>query len=264
MSNRKILKAYVRYDATGTLVPGSLVLRDSKPKVNKALQVSDTYECCEPTPSTTTTTSTTATPLSPFCFALFPDDFNPGIPSALFSPTGGTTNGRPTYSAGPGVTMSVATDGTYYYWEYLDSGSPVINISATSYYSTAAEVEAFPWLATWGDLVIISEGPCPTYPSELCVTSEYLPGEAGTYTIDSLLFNGFPSWIGPGGKYIVFQNFNMSGGSGYGWELVNGANFFWGPSYPTPAGVEENPTLVTTWSFNGNFPTDVVVTAGPC
>ena len=50
-NSRKILKAYVRYDGTGTLIPGSLTLRNNKPRVKKALQVSPTYECCNPIPS---------------------------------------------------------------------------------------------------------------------------------------------------------------------------------------------------------------------
>lgn len=54
MSNRKDLKAFVRYDGTGRIIPGSLILQRSKPKVGDWKQI-DAYECCNPTTSSTTT-----------------------------------------------------------------------------------------------------------------------------------------------------------------------------------------------------------------
>lgn len=72
MSNRKDLKAFVRYDGTGRVIPGSLILQRSKPKVGDWKQI-DAYECCNPTTTSTTTTAaatttstTTATPVSDF------------------------------------------------------------------------------------------------------------------------------------------------------------------------------------------------------
>lgn len=59
--NRKDLKAFVRYDGSGRVIAGSLVLRRSMPKVGKWKEI-PTYECCEPTTTTTTTTSTTVAP----------------------------------------------------------------------------------------------------------------------------------------------------------------------------------------------------------
>ncbi len=52
------LKAYVRFDGTGRVIPGSLILQRSKPKVGNWQEI-DATECCGyvPTPSTTTTTS---------------------------------------------------------------------------------------------------------------------------------------------------------------------------------------------------------------
>lgn len=43
--NKRDLKAYARFDGTGRIVPGSLVLRRSKPKVGKWHEV-EAYECC--------------------------------------------------------------------------------------------------------------------------------------------------------------------------------------------------------------------------
>lgn len=47
MSNRKDLKAFVRYDGSGRIIPGSLILQRSKPKVGDWKQI-DAYECCNP------------------------------------------------------------------------------------------------------------------------------------------------------------------------------------------------------------------------
>lgn len=46
-SNKKDLKAYVRYDGTGRVIAGSLILQRSKPKVGNWEQIG-AYECCDP------------------------------------------------------------------------------------------------------------------------------------------------------------------------------------------------------------------------
>ena len=53
--NKRDLKAYARFDGSGRIVPGSLVLRRNKPKVGKWKEII-TYECCNYTTTTTTTT----------------------------------------------------------------------------------------------------------------------------------------------------------------------------------------------------------------
>jgi len=55
--DKRPLKAYVRFDGTGRIVPSSLILRRKKPKVGKWVEI-PAYECC----NETTTTTTTATP----------------------------------------------------------------------------------------------------------------------------------------------------------------------------------------------------------
>ena len=52
-SNKKDLRAYVRFDGSGRVVAGSLVLRRKKPKVGKWMEI-QTYECCDTTNTTTT------------------------------------------------------------------------------------------------------------------------------------------------------------------------------------------------------------------
>jgi len=54
-SNKRDLRAYVRFDGSGRVVAGSLVLRRKKPKVGKWMEI-QTYECCDDTTTTTTTT----------------------------------------------------------------------------------------------------------------------------------------------------------------------------------------------------------------
>ena len=60
-SNNK-LKAYVRFDGSGRIIAGSLILQRFKPKVGNWQEI-DANECCNPTTTTTTssTTSTTST-----------------------------------------------------------------------------------------------------------------------------------------------------------------------------------------------------------
>ena len=54
------LKAYVRYDGTGRVIAGSLILQRFKPKVGNWQEI-DANECCNYIPPTTTTTSTSST-----------------------------------------------------------------------------------------------------------------------------------------------------------------------------------------------------------
>jgi len=54
------LKAYVRYDGTGRVIAGSLILQRFKPQVGNWQEI-DANECCNYVPTTTTTTSSTST-----------------------------------------------------------------------------------------------------------------------------------------------------------------------------------------------------------
>lgn len=48
-SNKKDLKAFVRFDGTGRVIPSSVILARTMPKVGNWRQIK-TYECCEPMP----------------------------------------------------------------------------------------------------------------------------------------------------------------------------------------------------------------------
>ena len=60
MATNNKLKAYVRYDGTGRVIAGSLILQRFKPKVGNWQEI-DAYECCNPTTTTTTTVPATTT-----------------------------------------------------------------------------------------------------------------------------------------------------------------------------------------------------------
>ena len=65
--NSRPLKAFVRFDGSGRIVAGSLILRKNKPKVGKWKEI-PAYECCNYVPTTTTTSTaapTTSTTTSP-------------------------------------------------------------------------------------------------------------------------------------------------------------------------------------------------------
>lgn len=60
MANNNKLKAYVRYDGTGRVISGSLILQSFKPQVGNWVEI-DANECCNPTTTTTTTTEAPVT-----------------------------------------------------------------------------------------------------------------------------------------------------------------------------------------------------------
>ena len=69
MSNQRLLKAYLRYDDTGRISPGSLVLRGNMPKGRGWVEV-PAYECCNPSVTITRTISAWENP-GEVCFEGF-------------------------------------------------------------------------------------------------------------------------------------------------------------------------------------------------
>lgn len=70
MANQNKLKAYVRYDGTGRVISGSLILQSFKPKVGNWVEI-DANECCQQTTTTTTTTATPTTTTTTTTAAVF-------------------------------------------------------------------------------------------------------------------------------------------------------------------------------------------------
>jgi hypothetical protein len=60
MATNNKLKAYVRFDGTGRVIAGSLILQRFKPKVGNWKEI-PANECCNYVPTTTTTTTVRAT-----------------------------------------------------------------------------------------------------------------------------------------------------------------------------------------------------------
>jgi hypothetical protein len=56
MALQNKLKAFVRFDGSGRVIPSSLILQKSKPKVGDWKEINAT-QCCNDTPTTTTTTT---------------------------------------------------------------------------------------------------------------------------------------------------------------------------------------------------------------
>ena len=62
-SNQRDLKAFVRFDGSGRVVAGSLILRKKKPKVGRWQEI-PAYECCNNIPTVLTDTIPGTFPLS--------------------------------------------------------------------------------------------------------------------------------------------------------------------------------------------------------
>ena len=60
--NKRDLKAYVRYDGSGRVVAGSLILRRQKPKVGRWKEIQG-YECCNPNTTLTYVDPTLVDPI---------------------------------------------------------------------------------------------------------------------------------------------------------------------------------------------------------
>ena len=91
MALQNKLKAFVRFDGSGRVIPSSLILQKSKPKVGNWKEINAT-ECCNGTTTTTTTSPSSTTTTS----------------------TSNTTTTTTTYS------------GTYYNAGYLNDGKNVV------------------------------------------------------------------------------------------------------------------------------------------
>jgi hypothetical protein len=84
MSNKRDLKAFVRYDGSGRVVAGSLILRKQKPKVGKWTEVQG-YECCN---DVTLTFDVTDPAITDVTLRLF---CNTTLIHNLFTPSDSTT-----------------------------------------------------------------------------------------------------------------------------------------------------------------------------
>lgn len=99
--NKRTLKAYVRYDGTGRIIPGSLVLRTRKPAIGNWREI-PTYECCTNSVLTTTVAATIANfKVRIYC--------SQGLTDEMLGTTGWTASAGWTGSFGAGYTHTTGT-----------------------------------------------------------------------------------------------------------------------------------------------------------
>jgi hypothetical protein len=82
-NNNNKLKAFVRFDGSGRIIPSSLIVQAFKPAVGNWQEI-DAKECCNFVPTTTTTTTgtpttTTTTTAGPECFCYTVDNQTAGL-----------------------------------------------------------------------------------------------------------------------------------------------------------------------------------------
>jgi hypothetical protein len=121
--DKRPLKAYVRFDGTGRIVPSSLILRRKKPKVGKWVEI-PAYECCNPTVSPTTTVNSQS--------LTFPITY-----TSLRTRCDGINVGDPVYTTetvnniGELVTLFNNTPGTQLLGTYSALGEDVLVLTVT-------------------------------------------------------------------------------------------------------------------------------------
>lgn len=117
-NNNNKLKAFVRFDGSGRIVPSSLIVQAFKPKVGNWQEI-DAKECCN---YTTTTTSTTAAPTTTSTTTV--------APTTTTSTTAAPTTTSTTTVAPTTTTTTTAFPG-YYTWLMGKDISAALACSAT-------------------------------------------------------------------------------------------------------------------------------------
>ena len=151
------LKAYVRYDGTGRVIAGSLILQRSKPKVGNWQEI-DANECCNPTTTTTTTTEAPVTTTTTSSTST----------STTTSTSTSTSTTTTTTTAGPECfcyDVDNQTAGTLEY-TYTDCGSEVA--TSASFNADTISIVCSSTAVTGDDGLIITGGTASCNNSEGC------------------------------------------------------------------------------------------------
>jgi hypothetical protein len=114
MALQNKLKAFVRFDGSGRVIPSSLILQKSKPKVGNWKEI-NAKECCNYTPGTTTTTTTTSGVVN-MPFVLFGLNTSPCI-----EPTGSINITYP-----PGITTFCAANTIFGNFSAFDPDDQIV------------------------------------------------------------------------------------------------------------------------------------------
>jgi len=73
MANQRNLKAFVRFDGSGRIVAGSLILRKNKPRIGRWYEI-PAYQCCNDIPTVLTDTIPGEYPLTYVSIRIFCDE----------------------------------------------------------------------------------------------------------------------------------------------------------------------------------------------
>jgi hypothetical protein len=146
MATNNQLKAYVRFDGTGRVIPGSLILQRSKPKVGNWTEI-DANECCNYVPTTTTTTTvpvttttTTTVPVTTTTTTVAPTTTTTTTTAAVLSfvGRGGSTSGE----ACAGTNETFYTTGPFQAEIYPQTGNVIYFDQAMTQLVTYAYVSS--------------------------------------------------------------------------------------------------------------------------
>ena len=115
-NNNNKLKAFVRFDGSGRIVPSSLIIQAFKPKVGNYKEI-DAKECCNYTTTTTTTavptttTSTTVAPTTTTSTTVAPTTTTstPAVPTTTTSTTVAPTTTSTTTASVPTTSTTTTT-----------------------------------------------------------------------------------------------------------------------------------------------------------
>jgi hypothetical protein len=181
MAIQRDLKAFVRYDGSGRVVAGSLILRKNKPKVGRWQEI-PAYECCNYVPtSTTTTTSTTASPTTTTTSTTV-------APTTTTTTTAGGPTTTTTTTAGPECfcyTISNETAGTLVY-DYADCGSELtrapINADTIAIVCSSTVVIGPGLIITGGTVSCNNSEGCSLEPTTTTTTTTVAPTTTTTTT----------------------------------------------------------------------------------
>jgi hypothetical protein len=165
-NNNNKLKAFVRFDGSGRIVPSSLIVQAFKPKVGNYQEI-DAKECCNYVPPTTTSTTTVA-PTTTTSTTVAPTTTTT---STTIAPTTTTTTtefpGYYTWLMGRGTDTTVACAATPV--PVYSSVSP-LTIGVFLYTDTALTISVpndwyavggVSYQANNGDGEIVAQSPCP-------------------------------------------------------------------------------------------------------
>jgi hypothetical protein len=140
-NNNNKLKAFVRFDGSGRIIPSSLIVQAFKPKVGNWQEI-DAKECCNYTTTTTTTvapTTTTTTTSAPVAYSITTS----GVSSAQIDACTSISEGDPVTtvygSSNPltvtafytdsGLTTLFTGDGINFFYGYHLNSAPSVNYS---------------------------------------------------------------------------------------------------------------------------------------